>query len=344
MKTNLAYYSKLFKEISGGELTPLYLFKGPEGFIMEELASQIVDASIGEDMRSFNLNIEYASEIDMETFISTACSFPFLADRRILILKEVGKFRGKWKPLLEYCENPSASTVLIIFFNTHDESGRRVAPPKNFPALEKSISRRGRVIQFDNLSDQDLILWIRRKAGKMGMQMDREVSRMLLESVGNNLHDIQNELNKLALLYENRQVTAESLAKVIGKYKLNVMAELLDKIRPGNEYQAVEVLSRIINTGAERPSVVLYQLVHHFLFLLKIKAGGRYGGYRYEQLKRKASLFNAREIFIWLENLRMADILSKNVSFPEEMLIVNSLLHSMNGRLIKNPLESISVT
>ncbi len=334
MRTGISYYKKVFSEIGSGGHSPLYMLKGEETFIMEEMAERLIAAVIGGDNRSFNLDVEYGSEIDMERFLATACSFPFLGDKRVLILKEAEKLKGKWKQLLEYCVRPAQSTVMIFFVNTHDEGGRKIHQPRDVQTLEKLIRSNGRVIEFERLNKGDLLKWIIQKASRSGVKLDHEAALMLVGSVGDDLFSIQNEIDKLALVYEGSGISRDELAGVIGNYRINAVFDLVESAIPGNEKEALGLLSSIITTGAERPSAVVYLLIRHFLTLLKIKSGMRGGGYMHNQFKRKADCFTTRGILIWLENLRVTEKIMKSTSFPEKLLLESAFMHSMKGRMM----------
>ena len=120
MKTNLAFYRKVFDEVAGSDPRPLYLLKGEESFIMDELARRIADRHVSEEMRSFNLTVEHGDEMDMASFVAAARSYPFLADRRVLVIRELERLRGGWKPLLDYCREPNESSIVVFLLGTHD--------------------------------------------------------------------------------------------------------------------------------------------------------------------------------------------------------------------------------
>jgi DNA polymerase-3 subunit delta len=331
MKVGLTHYRRLFKEIERGPLAPLYLFHGPERYIMEELAGRIVDSAVPPDLRSFNLTVAYGSETDVESFCTTARSYPFLADRRILVLKELERLRGSWGPLIGYCGAPSASSTVIFLFVDRDDGGRRISPPRDFKKLERAVAAAGSVLRFEKLGEPEVMRWIGAKARRMGIVLDDAAATAVVRSVGENLYDVQNELEKLALLYDGARVSVEDVGRVIGTYRLNAVFELIDAIGPGGGIEALSVLWRILETGAEGPSVILYHLIRHFLALLKVKAGHRWAGYRFTALERKAKQFGIGEIITWLENLRVADLLIKSTSVPAETVLFGALLHSMNG-------------
>lgn len=334
MKAGLDYYRKIFTEIDSGDALPVYLLKGEEHFVMEEMAARLTDRFVTEDMKSFNLSIDHGSEIDIKTFVSTANSFPFLSDRRVMVIRELERLKGKWKQLVEYCGNPVDSTIVILLFATHDEKGRRIRPPKDFTALEKAVKARGKVIQFDRLNDSSLMKWIGSRVKRLNFDIDQGGINSLVSSAGTNLYDLSNELEKLGVVFEGGRVSGKDVASVIGSYRMRSIFDMLDSIGKGDSASALMILSGIINSGAERPSVVVYQLIRHFLALLRIKAGQGGGGYIYDKLKKEAGRLKTREIIVWLENLRTTEILMKSTVFPEELLLDSAILHSMNGRLI----------
>ena len=342
VKAKLTYYRKIFSDLDKRELSNLYLLHGPEYYIMEEMAGKIASSIVPDDLKSFNMTLAYGAEVDMDQFVRTARSFPFLSDKRVLLLKEMERLKGSWKSLVSYCEDPAPSSVVIMLFNPFDDSGRRSKQPRDYKRLEAAVKARGQVLTFDKLAEGELIRWIIQKAKRMSIDMTPDTAEILVRSVGENLFEIKNELEKLSLYFDGGTLERDDLASVIGRYRLDAMFDLINGIQPGMNRGILSALTRIINTGAERPSVVIYHTIRHFLALLKIKAGAGGGGYRYTRLKEKADRFELREILLWLENLRVADITLKSVSFPEETVVMAAFIHSMAGELLESPSASIS--
>ena len=340
MKTNLSHYKKMFSDVEKRDLVGVYLLEGSEGYIMEKMAMRIVSSIVPEDLKAFNLAIAYGGEVDLDEFIASASSFPFLADHRVLILRELEKLRGGWKRLVAYCEKPVPSSVVILLYNPYDERGGRSRAPKDFSKLEAAVRGAGKVIAFERLTSDDLRVWVRQEAKRIGVDLDGEAADALIRSVGDNLYELQNEIAKLALLFSDREVRVTDLASVIGSYRLNAVFELVESIEPGGEARALGILQRIMESGAERPSTIIYHLTRHFLALLKARSGVPGGDYRYERVQRKVSSYGAREIIVWLENLRRAELLLKTSSFPEEALLVGAFVHAFNGSVMEFPLAA----
>jgi len=338
VKPNLMHYKKIFSDVDKRSIVCLYLLHGPEGFIMEKMATRIASLIVPEDLRTFNLSVAYGGEVDLDLFIASASSYPFLSDYRVLILKELEKLRGSWKKLITYCENPVPSSVVILLYNPFDEWKSRSRAPRDFERLEAVVRRTGKAIKFERLTSADLRTWAQQEAKRLGAELEPEAAEALVQNVGEDLFGLQNEIMKLSLFCEGRPVRVADLGLVIGSYRLNAIVELLESIGPGGEGRTIGILQRIMSSGAERPSGILYQLTRHFLALLRTKMGVEGRGYRYERERRNASSLSTREIIVWLENLRRAELMLKTGSFPEEALLVGAFVHAFKGVVMEFPL------
>jgi DNA polymerase III delta subunit len=256
-----------------------------------------------------------------------------MADRKVLVLRELENLKGSCDTLTEYCRNPSQSSIVLIIHNTHNELGRRNRQPRGYGRLEKAVEANGKVYQFKKLSEKDTVRWIRQRCRKMDMTISADAAAAMMRSIGDNLYNIMNELKKIHIVYEGEEVGMEDIEKIIGRYRLNAVFDLNDSLIPGNERESLKILLRILNSGAENPSVLIYNLIRHFLDLLKIKSGYRAGGYWYRKLKKQADSFDRREILLWLENLRVADLDIKSSLLPDEAVIINCFMNSINGKL-----------
>jgi len=339
VKSNLTHYVKIFSDVARRDIVSLYLLHGPENYIMERMAEKIASTIVPDDLKAFNYSVAYGSEMkNADEFIATASSFPFLSENRVLVLRELEKLRGSWKRLIAYCENPVPSSVVLFLYNPFDEGKGRARESKDFERLKAAVGRAGKTIAFERLTDADVRKWVAQEAKHCQVELDAEAIDALVQSVGDDLFDLKNEIVKLSLRYGDRRVGVADLAAVIGSYRLNAIRDLVESIEPGQEARALAILHRIIRSGAERPAGIIYQLTRHFLDLLKAKAGVGQGGYRYERSRRAAQAFSAREIMVWLENLRRAELLLKTSSFPEETLLVGAFMHSFKGAYVEYPL------
>ncbi|MBD3180436.1 MAG: DNA polymerase III subunit delta [Candidatus Latescibacteria bacterium] len=333
MRDNLKRYRMIFREAEELEDCPLFLLRGREEFIMNQLAEKIISSRVDRELRSFNLGVEYAGQVDLGSFISDADSYPFMAGRKVLVLKELEKLKGSCAKLTDYCLNPAGTSVVIMIHNTHNQLGRRNRQPSGYRKLQDAVAANGKVYEFKKLTEAETVSWIKGKCSKLNIDISNEAARSMVRSIGDNLYDIMNEIQKLGIVYQGESVGAGDVENIIGSYRMNAVFDLTDSLTPGGEKRSLSVLIGILSSGAESTSVILYNLIRHFLDLMKIKEGYRAGGYWYRKLKRQADSYRKRDILLWLENLRAADLDIKSSLLPDEMIIMNCFMNSINGRL-----------
>lgn len=337
MRQGMQSYKKLMSDVERHDIASLYLLTGSERFIMERMAERIVAAAVPEDLRPFNLTVAYGSEVDAAEFVSAASSFPFLADRRVLVLRETERLRAGAGPIVEYCENPVPTSTVIFLHCPFDEDGGRLRETRDLARLFEAVRRNGRESVFERLSDAELLQWLRQTARSLGFDLEPAAADALVRSVGDNLYDLRGELEKLGLLFEGRAVSRDDLAAVIGRYRLDALYDLVNGIEPGEERRSIAMLERILRSGAERPSTILYLTTRRLLAMLKLRLGAAPRGYVPDGLRRQAQAFGPRELVVWLENLRRAELLLKTGSFPEETLVISAFAHAFRGRCIEQP-------
>ncbi len=301
---------------------------------MEQFAEAISASVVDNSTSSFNLDVEYGAEVEVPQLVQKANSFPLMSDRRVILLKELEMIRGTGcKRLTEYCSDPASSCVLVIVYNTHDESGRKNRVPSGYNRLEKITGNTGKVIEFRKLNEKDLESWVIHRLERLRVTAGRKAARSIIGNVGENLYDLRNEIEKISVIYEGREIDSDDISRIIGNYRFNAVYDLVDRLGGGSESEALGILLRILDSGAEKPSSIVYHLIRNMLTLMKIKCGKRAGGYWYRKRKRQAESFSKEEIKIWLENLRVADIKIKSSYIPDDLIIMNCFLNSMERKL-----------
>ena len=88
----------------GGQ-DPAILLVSEEPFLLKEREGQIRDSLIPPEGRDLNLLVLYGWEAGPGDIIEFLQTMPFLADCRLLVLREIQTLKD-YKPVLEYLENP----------------------------------------------------------------------------------------------------------------------------------------------------------------------------------------------------------------------------------------------
>jgi DNA polymerase-3 subunit delta len=183
----------LIKDIKAGKFSPVYVLHGDEAYYIDEISDAIQEHVLEEHERDFNQSIVYGKEADLLTLISDLRSYPLMSERRLLILKEAQDFK-LLEELNTYIENPLSSTVLVICHKYKAIDARK--------KLLKSAAKVGVIFKSDKVKEYQLVDWTLNMVKAKGFGITSKANMLLVESLGNDLSRIVNEINKLAIFIE----------------------------------------------------------------------------------------------------------------------------------------------
>ncbi|NTU79965.1 MAG: DNA polymerase III subunit delta [Chloroflexales bacterium] len=169
----------------------LYLLYGPDEVARSEALAALM-AGLPRDVADLNTSRLDGRRLKLEALVAACEAFPFLADRRLVIvadaLKHVkaGKDREELRAYLErvppICD--------LIFVEREDVDRRSVL----FTYLKKA----GQVREFLPLEGGELLRWLAERARRLGAKLEPAAAQRLAELVGNDTRALLTELEKLA--------------------------------------------------------------------------------------------------------------------------------------------------
>ena len=97
----------LRKSLQRGEFERVYYFHGDDDFLKEQSVRELIAAAVDPSTRDFNLDIRAGAELDAETLGSLVGTPPMMADRRIVVVRDVAALRKDARAGLDrYLERP----------------------------------------------------------------------------------------------------------------------------------------------------------------------------------------------------------------------------------------------
>jgi DNA polymerase-3 subunit delta len=255
-----------------GVLAPFYLFYGPEDFWLEITLDAIKRSLIPESLKEFNLETLYGGEISSAEIINRASLLPFMSARRLLIVRATQNFpKDDLDRFVPYVENPVDSTCIIWVW----------AKPELSHLLCKRCREVGRAVHFRKLSDRQVYTWIQKRAGELGLVIERDAAAFLNQAVGNSLRDLFSELSKLSLRHPDSRIGVEQIRELTTFSRLFTVFDLVDFVARRDALRALRALTRLFDTqGRDSRSVlgILGMLARQIRLLLKTKEGLREAG------------------------------------------------------------------
>jgi DNA polymerase III subunit delta len=200
-------FDALFRSLGKGDFAPVYYLYGAEDVLKEEAVRSIVDRALDPGLRDFNLDQRSVGQLDAEDIHALCYTLPMMADRRVVVLREVEAWRRKTRArseFLRYLDRPSPDTVIVLVQGSGEESE------------DKELCRGAYVVRCDPLPPDRAAKWALREAGQLGIDLEPEAVDHLVRSVGADLAALKSELAKLSSLPAEAPLTPEQVGELVG--------------------------------------------------------------------------------------------------------------------------------
>jgi DNA polymerase-3 subunit delta len=197
---------------------PVYFLFGDDEFLKEGATRALIDAAIDPSTRDFNLEIRRAGELDAEALDALLSTPPMLAERRVVVIRDVDKLKKAARALLDrYLTRPAHDTVLVL-----------VAPAGT--KADKGLSDRATTVEYTPLDGERLPKWIVYHAQSvLGRAITPDAVTLLVEAVGSDLPQLAVELEKLAS-YSTGEIDERAVSEVVGVRRGESVGDLLDAV------------------------------------------------------------------------------------------------------------------
>ncbi|MGE0353760.1 MAG: DNA polymerase III subunit delta [Gemmatimonadales bacterium] len=232
-------FDTFHRALKKGDLRPVYYFYGPEDTLKDEAIRALLDAALEPALRDFNLDQRSAPQLDPESLHALLNTLPMMADRRVVILRDVEglKRKARVRAVLDaYLENPAADTLLVAVQGAGEEK------------TDAALSRYAAAVAFEPLEPERVLRWIAHRAGGLGLTFQPAAASHLLASVGNNLGALSAEIEKIASVERVGDVTVEQVAALVGIRFGETLADWRDLVMAGRAEKALPMTGRLLET------------------------------------------------------------------------------------------------
>ena len=331
-------HEEFFQSIKASPPGGLYLFEGEEEYIKQSALRQLENAlSLG---AFAEMNRTVLKDPDAGTLIAALETLPFMADRRLVIVRDSGMLSGKAK---DYDEAESADrlkkyiadlppTAVLVFYVRGQADKRK----KLYQALKKSV------VQFSRLDQRGLRDYIARVLKKAGLSVTTDACEYLIYAVGDDLTTLLAETEKLIAYCDGRDsVTAEDIRAVCtvrSEYRIFELAQLVLQ----RKSREVFSMLRAMLADGEQPLMLLSLLNRQCrqIYDLRIMADHRASQpemaaklgvppFALKQMLPLARAYTAEQLTQMVQECTQIEFEVKSGLLPEPSAIEQGILHIM---------------
>jgi DNA polymerase-3 subunit delta len=243
-------------EVSGGH-DQAVLVISQEPFLLMQEEERFRERLIPPEARDLNLRILYGWEAGVVEIVEFLQTLPFLAERRLLVLREVQTLKDH-EQLTAYLKDPNPSSCLLMTSSELKRTDSRF----------KAISSLARSSELKKPTGAGMAKWVANRFARAGKSIDLGLAEVLVQIVGGDLSILATEIDKVVLSSgEREQIVREDLSVSVPGGVEGIF-NFLDALGDGDCPTAVAAGKKLLEDG-NPPEYLVHMLAWHYRQLIR---------------------------------------------------------------------------
>src|SRR3989442_1167457 len=230
-------FDTFFKALRRGEVPPAIYLHGEEDVLKQEVIREILDRVLDPGLRDFNLDQRSAAELDPEGVETLCHTLPMMADRRVVIVRDVEAWSRRTKAkgeMLRYLEKPAAETVVVLIQGLGD------------PKPDAELAQRAALVSCDPLPPERAKKWLLLRAAELGLELEPEAAEHLVRVTDAHLGALGAELGKLSGLTAEGPISAARVGDLLGVRHGETQFDWREAVLVGQPGRAAAMLPHLL--------------------------------------------------------------------------------------------------
>ena len=252
---------KLAAELKNQTFRRVYLFDGEEKYLIRQYQSRLIETVLG-DNAGMNLSVFEGKNADPKEIMSQAQTMPFFAEYRVILVQESGFYKKTAEGMAEYLAEIPDTAILLFVESDVDKRSR----------MFKQTEKNGRAVQFSRQRDVVLKKWVLSQLKREGKKITEPVLNTFLESTGDDMELISQELEKLLCYTMEKDVITAEDVKAVGVPAVgNHIFDMIDALAAKNRQRAMDLYLDLVRLR-EPPMRILFLIGRQFYILNRLKS------------------------------------------------------------------------
>ena len=246
----------------------IFFFYGEDSFRSHQKIKTIADkfkTNVGGDGH----NVEYldGDTLKIEDFYNSVRSGGFLVEKKLIIIRDIfsnKKLKDIQDEIIKFLktQKDTVEENYIIFY----QSGKADARGKLYKALKKFKFTE----EFNILPTPKLISWIKKKVENNKKEITTQAINLLLTYIGNNLWQLNQEINKLSN-YCEKEIKEDDIKKLVHAKTDDNIFNLVDAIGNKNKKLSLSLIEEQLDSGIAIQYIIT-MIIRQFRLIIKVKS------------------------------------------------------------------------
>ncbi len=239
---------ELKKQLKENKIGRLYLFTGPEQFLVRYYLHNMLEKLLDENSKEFNYTL-FEGKATFQALSDAVSMFPAFSDRRVVVVKESTLLKqgtkeldwsGLFKSLPDY--------ICLIFLQ--EEVDKRIA-------FYKAIKNYGMIVECNRQDETALTRWVMKGFSNYRKQIDEKDAAYLVTLLDPDMTFMALEIEKItSYLGDSSRVTRQAIDEVASKSVKSRIFDLTDAISQKQTTQALRILSGLMEQKEPLPYIM----------------------------------------------------------------------------------------
>ena len=263
------------------------LIHGNQQLLIEETCKSIIDQILEDREQDWCLerfNVEEIIKLSgisenksIDEFFISIETLPMLSDIKIILIENFDLIKKTNKKIEDSSNTRLYESIKNIIKNPPDcfwfifisKAIKESDFNKKLYQLIKDYWRINKFVSYENNSPTK---WLLQRAKIKGLTMSFETAQLFIDVVGNDLSDLNNELEKMSLIFSDTDVSEELIKKNIRGHKNFSIFRMTESLSNKDLLPALEILDNQFKTTPNEHVRIFAVIVMQFRRLITIKS------------------------------------------------------------------------
>jgi DNA polymerase III subunit delta len=212
---------------------PAYYLHGDDDYLKDEELRRIVDAAVDPATRDFNFETLRGGDVDPETLGSLLSTPPMMAERRVMVIRDVGALKKDARAVLDkYLKRPAPDLLLLLVAPAGAKADAKIAAT---------------AVEFAPLSGSRIPKWIAYYVEHdLKSSITEGAVKLLQEAAGTDLAQLKVELDKLSSFTGAGAINEAAVSAVVGVRAGETMGDFLDAVARRDAKSALGMMTNVL--------------------------------------------------------------------------------------------------
>ncbi len=242
------------RSLADRAFAPVYLIHGEDDYLKDVAVQQLVGAVVDPGVRDFNLELRRGADLDAETLGALLGTPPLMAERRLVVVRDVGALKkDARKELDRYLARPAIDTVVALVATSGSKTDAKLVDHANVTP-----------VVYRQLRGDEVNKWIAHHVDtQLEGSITPEAASLLHSAVGADLAALASELDKLLSYTNGEEIDEVAVTEIVGVRRGETLGDFLDAVGDRDARRALHIMPHVMQQPKTTGVTVVMALAMH---------------------------------------------------------------------------------